>query len=264
VGTRSNGLVAALVWLSGCGTVSTDIPDAPPDAPALGTEANPADSCTQVMVVVGPDSGVYWLRHPDGVSPPLEVYCEQELNQGGWVMLVNSVLTDGLTTGFWRLTYAQRHDRLGIAAADQNYYDGRLYHIGTDYMDVIVDLEGTAAIAALVTAAGVDPETMAFIEPNLVAGNADVYASHFAGGWASQDADYDHYVDNCAVFYERVAQHYSNCWAYNLGADADVPYLDDGVGPHVGGGVLSALGLAPEPAGGGYSRVNRIIRFTRW
>ena len=268
------GAVLLGLGAAACGAVSDTPVDAGPVAidapvgdrpPGLGSERNPADSCEQLRVLAGPISGVFWVKHPDGVSPPLEVYCEQQLNQGGWAMVYNSVLTEpGVTTAFWRISYVERLRKLGTAAADQNYYDGRLYSIGVDYMDVIVDLEGTSAIAALVHADGVNQETMAFENPRLTAGNPEVFRNHFASGWSSLDADHDPYGSNCAAMYDNVTQHYGGCWVYNLGADADTPTLDGGVGPHVHGPVLTALGLAQQPSGGGYSRVRRIARFTRW
>ena len=105
---------------------------------------------------------------------------------------------------------------------------------------------------------------MAFEGPTLVAGNEGIFTQHFNGGWSSHDHDDDPYVENCSTLYNSIAQHYNGCWSYNLGSDADDPKLDAGVGPHVNNGTLTALGLAVQPWGGAYSRVQRIARFTRW
>jgi hypothetical protein len=232
----------------------------------LGSETNPAADCAALQAA-GEPSGVAWVRHPDGVSPAFEVYCEQELGGGGWAMLYNSVLReDGTTTAFWQFEYAARLGRMGTAAPDANYYHGALYLIGTEYFDLFTDLAGTTAVAAQVSATGFDQASMAFIAPSKVSGSDGVFVNQFASGWSSRDHDADTYVENCATRFGDVAQHYSACWSYNLGADADgePPFLDGGVGPHVNNGILAELGLAAQPDGGSYSRVGRIARFARW
>jgi hypothetical protein len=197
------------------------------------------------------------------------VYCEQQINGGGWAMLENSVRrADGTTTAFWQFKYADRLKQLGTPAPDQNYYDGSLYLLGTQYMDVIVDLQNKLVVAATMTATGFNSTTMAFVGPAITGGNNDIYNGQFASGWASQDQNFNTAAtDNCAVLYSNVAQHYSKCWAYNLGSDAP-PGLDGGVGPHVLNKVLTALTLSLQPGGdtgdGTGSQVNRIARFTRW
>jgi hypothetical protein len=232
----------------------------------LGSEARPAADCSELQGA-GVPSGVGWVRHPDGVSPAFEVYCEQELNGGGWAMLYNSVFReDGSTTAFWQFDYAARLGRMGGAAPDDNYYHGALYLVGRDYFDVFTDLAGTTAVAAEVSAEGFDQASMAFIAPSKLAGSDGVFTNQFASGWSSRDHDADTYTENCATRFGNVAQHYSSCWSYNLGADADgePPFLDGGVGPHVNNGILTELGLAAQPDGGSYSRIQRIARFTRW
>jgi hypothetical protein len=117
------------------------------------------------------------------------------------------------------------------------------------------------------TAKGIDTVTMRFTSPewDRISGLERVYERHFAAGWSSQDHDGDDNPDgNCARTYAGVTQHYKACWYYNLGADADPPDDDGGVGPHVEKLVLSDMHLAPQPNGGGYSQVNRIARFARW
>ncbi|HWO21076.1 MAG TPA: hypothetical protein VNO30_20050 [Kofleriaceae bacterium] len=106
---------------------------------------------------------------------------------------------------------------------------------------------------------------MAFIAPVRVSGSLGVFREQFAAGWSSPDFDGDpHVAYNCASYYSNVTQHYSNCWAYNLGSDADAPFLDGGVGPHVSNSILVELGLSLPPGNGNYSRVNRITRYVRW
>jgi hypothetical protein len=245
-------------------TPSTDGPEVDGPPPALGTKENPARTCAELRAA-GLPSAVYWVRVTD-TSSPFEVYCEQQLNGGGWAMLENSVRRDdGTTTAFWQFKYADRLNQLGTLAPDQNYYNGALYLIGTEYMDVFVDLQDKTAIAAVMTASGINSDTMRFTTPKRISGNVSVYNSQFATGWSAQDFDGDLYApSNCAVDYIKVTQHYSTCWAYNLGADVDPPRLDGGVGPHVFNTVLTSLALALQPAGGKYSQVKRIARFTRW
>jgi len=234
---------------------------------ALGTQQNPARTCAELSVA-GMPSAAYWLRGVAG--PAFQVYCEQTLNGGGWAMLENSVRRDdGMTATFWQFGYDDRLKQRGTPAADQNYYDGSLYLLGTQYMDVVTDLEDTTRLAALMTATGINATTMKLNEPRWLGGDVDIYNAQFAGGWSAKDHDEDLLSgDNCAIVYGNVAQHYNACWVYNLGADADVDAngsrLDGGVGPHVGNTALTALGLALQPDGGAYSQVKRIARFTRW
>lgn len=263
-------LAAALAI--GCGNVGHDKPgddaavaDGPPSGGALGSRDNPARTCGELREA-GLASGAYWVRDPRGQSPPFQVYCEQDLNGGGWAMVENSVRRDdGTTTTFWQFSYADRLTERGSLAADQNYYNGSLYLLGTEYMDVFVDLAGKAVGAAVMTATGFNPTTMRFMNPALSVGLTTVFQNQFASGWASVDRDDDVYAEgNCATTYANVAQHYSACWTYNLGADADADRFDGGVGPHVHIDALAQLGLMAQPEGGAYSQVRRIARFTRW
>jgi hypothetical protein len=263
---------------AGCGNVASsgqsdatliDSPalDGPP--PALGTMANPAHTCAELRVA-GMPSAAYWVRDPAGSAPAFEVYCEQEINGGGWALVENSVRRDdGTTAAFWQFKYADRLKRFGTLAADQNYYNGALYLIGTEYMDVFVDLQAHMAVAAVMTTTGFDPASMTFASPTLTVGNMQVFNGQFAAGWSSQDFDNDVApTGNCAILYSNISQHYSNCWSYSLGSDADRAAddstLDGGVGPHVNNTVLTALSLSVQPDGGNYSQVQRIARFTRW
>ncbi|HEX3763374.1 MAG TPA: fibrinogen-like YCDxxxxGGGW domain-containing protein [Kofleriaceae bacterium] len=239
--------------------------DGPPsDAPG-GSQDNPAKTCTELRMA-GMPSGVYWLRDPATPTSAFQAYCEQQLNGGGWTLLENSVRhADGTTAAFWQFKYADRLKQLGTLAVDQNYYNGALYLAGKEYMDVFVDLQGKAAVAAVMTATGFNPATMAFTGPALTVGNMDVFTSQFASGWSSQDFDGDpDAANNCATLYNNIAQHYKNCFAYSLGSDAGSPAPDGFGGPHVSSALLSTLMLTPETSGGQYSQVNRIARFTRW
>jgi hypothetical protein len=239
--------------------------DGPPTDALPGSKDNPSRTCAELRLA-GMASGLYWLRDPAGQGPAFQVYCEQQINGGGWVLLENSMRrADGTTAAFWQFTYADRLKQLGTLAADQNYYDGALYLIGKEFMDVFVDLQGKAAVAAVMTATGFNATTMQFTAPSLTVGNVQVFNGQFASGWSAVGFDGDAApTANCALLYSNIAQHYNNCWAYSLGSDADAPTLDGGVGPHVHNAVLTALGLSLQTNGGTYSQVNRIARFTRW
>lgn len=230
-----------------------------------GTADAPALSCSQLRDALGPISGVYWLRD-DPSQPAFQAYCEQVTEGGGWAVLYNSVLRlDGTTTAFWNISYADRFATIGAPSTSDNYYAGSMYQRGTSLLDVITDLDGKDAVAARVDSQGLVPQTMAFISPVLVSGSPRVFQEHFAAGWSSPDFDGDQHAPfNCATFYSNVTQHYSNCWYYNLGSDADSPLLDGGVGPHVNNSILVELALSQQPAAGAYSRVNRITRYVRW
>ncbi|HUS64616.1 MAG TPA: fibrinogen-like YCDxxxxGGGW domain-containing protein [Kofleriaceae bacterium] len=237
-------------------------PDDDADPDALGSVNNPAQSCVELRDA-GAGSGAYWVLHPDMEGAALKLYCEQERGGGGWVLLYSSVLTEGETTAFFQIAYADRFEVKGEPDPAANYYNGALYAFGTEYMDVIRDLADTTVVAARVDVEGFDEGTMAFVTPTLVAGNSSIFNSQFGAGWASADHDGDTNADNCSSIYCGIAQHYSSCWSYNLGCDA--PATEDaGLGPHVNDTVMTAMGLALQPASNGYSRVKRIARFTRW
>src|ERR1041384_2619013 len=115
--------------------------DGPPVDGMPGTMANPAKTCGELRSAGFP-SGVYWLSPPSGVGSPFQIYCEQTINGGGWVMVENSVLkTNGSTLPFWQFKYADRLKRFGTPAVNENFYDGSLYVYGRENMDIIVDLQ---------------------------------------------------------------------------------------------------------------------------
>jgi hypothetical protein len=244
--------------------IDAPVIDAPVIDACIIDAAIDARSCAELRDA-GMPSGVYWVR-PTDTSERFQAYCEQGLEGGGWAMLENSVRReDGTTTAFWQFGYADRLSERGTLAPDQNYYNGALYRIGGEYMDMFTDLQNKTAVAAVMSATGIDPVTMRFIAPTRISGDPRVYEFHFAAGWSAQDFDGDSSpTSNCAADYNNVAQHYRGCWFYNLGADVQSPRLDGGVGPHVFNEVLTPLGLAIQPNGGGVSQVNRIARFTRW
>ncbi len=205
-------------------------------------------------------SGTYWIR-PAGGSPRT-AYCDMETNGGGWTLVYNSILGIN-TTDFWNIPHWERLNRRGRPSLESLFYDGGLYPYGTTYMDVIEDIRGKSVVALVAQANGIDSYSMRFISPRYVSGEPRIYGAHFASGWSSPDFDGD--TDggaNCATYYGNVTQHYSGCWNYNLGADAEAPIEDGRVGPHLHSSTATSMGLSTD--GSYYTRVRRISRFVKW
>jgi hypothetical protein len=213
-------------------------------------------SCADVPKNTPP--GLVQLK-PDAFTPVLGAYCAN-----GWALVYSSVGDPaGKTTEFWDIRYADRLTRKGTADPNQNYYDGAIYKVATEYRDEMVDLKDSTFELLYATATSIDLNTMRFNNPKFVRGNADVFAGQFASGWASRDYDGDTYPpQSCALEYVGVTQHYSSCWSYNLGADAEQPYLDGGWGPHVASPVIVSVGAFGD--GTVYSRVKRLTRWAAW
>lgn len=251
-----------------------------PNRPRGLSPLNPASSCSDALASGIERSGVVWVLPPlpdrvddplPGFGEPREVYCDQVTLGGGWALIYNSVIGVD-TTLFWRIPYAERLGRFGRPSLDSNFYDGLLYLAGhgdeqaNEYIDVVEDLRGQAAVAAHGEAHGFLDGLMAFERPAFLEGVERWFIVHFAGGWSSAGRDLDlEDGANCAERYEGVTQHYRDCWVMNLGADARPEIIDGYVGPHVNSGLLSEdLGLAVEEGGGNHSRVRRISRLVRW
>lgn len=223
------------------------------------TRASALTSCKALLTAGATKSGLYWIK--PGTDPML-VYCEQELEGGGWTMVHNSVGSN-TTMGFWRIPYAERFLSRGGPDLATNHYNGAIYQYGREYLDVFADLRGKEVVAMRATTTGINTTTMVFQSPVLVSGNNAHYAEQFAAGWSSFDYDGDTLSGNCAVNYNAVTQHYGNCWSTNLGSDAETSggdLTDRSWGPHSAS--ATALGLASD--GSAYTGLQRITRFARW
>jgi hypothetical protein len=216
-------------------------------------------------------SGTYWIQ--PGTPTPIRAYCEQTLHGGGWTMLLNSVgRLNGPTRAFWQIPYVDRFTRKGLASLTTNFYHPDLYRQGGVFLDVAADIAGTRGELFRAAAFGIDTATMQMRQPSLLSasnpgGNSSFYNEQFAAGWSSIDADYDTLVgSNCGSIYG-ATQHYSNCWTYNLGVDADIgvagptQYHDSDWGPHMSRTHAQSVGLSVTADD--YPRVGRITRFVR-
>jgi hypothetical protein len=240
------------------GTVTTSRPVLSPGSAAESALA----TCDQLYEVGVRTSGLYFIN-PTG-SAARQVYCHMVTSTtegGGWTLVYNSTLGVNVTQ-FWNIPYAERLDQRGIPGLATNYYDGDIYKYGRRYMDVIEDLRGKAVIALVTTTTGISTASMVFASPVKVSGEDGIFSNHFGGGWSSTDFDGDTHSGNCSSVYYGVTQHYGNCWAYNLGADADAAAEDGYVGPHLAHTLAGALGLFSD--GSSYTRVRRISRFAKW
>lgn len=210
-------------------------------------------------------SGVYALD-PDGPGPQeqSEVYCGEPVDGDRWALVYNSVGTaDGATLPFWKILYADRLATKGTPSLGDNLYQPSLYIAGREYRDEIEDIAGTVAEVMRATAEGIDTEDMHLLTPIRVAGVEQLFSWQFGTGWSSPDFDADTKDDgNCAGAYAGVTQHYGHCFVYNLGADDDDPIEDEGWGPHISTPDATSYGLSDD--GSGYTRVQRISRWTRW
>jgi len=186
---------------------------------------------------------------------------EQDMLYKGMIVynsVTNEAQGEANTVVFWQISYHDRFKVKGVPDLRFNYYNPTLYQKGAaTYIDVVEDLEGKVAIMMKATAEGIDPKTMKMINPKFLEGDKGVFVSQFASGWASYDYDGDTFDTNCAKVFAKITQHYSNCWHYNLGSDADLPNPD--WGPHLRSQKAHSLNLKTD--GSKFTRVRRITRY---
>lgn len=167
------------------------------------------------------------------------------------------------TRNFWKINYTDRLTEKGDPSLSENYYNPAAYSSPSNaiFVDEIEDLNGEIAVVMVAKAAGFDQSTMKFADPDRLFGHQKIYERQFASGWSSVDGtDNDTYSSgNCATTFG-TTQHYSSCWNYNLGSDADRPFADNDWGPHVNSITLGEFNLSFQ-SGHKYSRVKRITRY---
>ena len=140
-----------------------------------GSPSTAGASCQALLDAGVTLSGVYWVINPNPADlfqsgSPMRIYCDQDVNGGGWALVYNSVLGTA-TTDFWNIPYAQRLGRRGRPSLDSNYYDGSIYQTAAvTYMDVIEELQGKAVIAFVARAAAINNVNMKFDSPVLLSG----------------------------------------------------------------------------------------------
>ena len=73
-----------------------------------GSKDNPAKTCKDIKEVYAElKSGTYWLDSDgaEGVAPPYEVWCEMELQSGGWTLAMHVHPADGSVVSFTNTTF---------------------------------------------------------------------------------------------------------------------------------------------------------------
>jgi hypothetical protein len=207
----------------------------------------------------GAPTGVYRLQ-PAG-RMPFETVCNTEMPGGPWALVYRSKGAERMQPlEFWKILYSARFQRKGLPLEDF-FYEPNIYAVGTTYRDVIVDVAGKSAVAFEASAASMNPVTMHFVSPLLRGGDRRIFESQFAAGWSSLDHDDDPKPSNCAFEYGGVTQHYSQCWAYNLGVDEVLTDLK--WGPHMQRQILLELGLT-APGMAAYPRIGEVTRWAKW
>jgi len=212
---------------------------------------------TQQGIIDQQEATILLLKHnmlDDGIFPKAMIVYNSVANEAG-----ENAIGDANTLTFWQISYKDRLKIKGIVPDLRfNYYNPTLYQKGT-YIDVVEDLDGKVAILMKATAEGIDPKTMKMINPKFLEGDTGVFNHQFASGWSSSDHDGDTWGNNCATVFGKVTQHYSACWNYSLGSDADSPYEDKHWGPHVY--KVTAQSWKLKTDGSNYTRVRRITRY---
>jgi hypothetical protein len=271
--TTGGGAGAGGVAGSGGSTTTSTTTTTGPTTPVSCTDAKTQGTKTSGKVMIDPDG--------NGPNASFPVYCDMDFEKEfGWALLWNSVGdAQGTTTDFWNISFTDRLKEKGTLDPKSNYYNGSLYRLGLYFRDEVEDSTGKVfllAEAQVAAVEGFDETTMKFSSPKPIAGNMTFYQKHFTGYWSSFDHDGAMNPDpkqNCAIFdvndlAHGVSQHYNGCWVYNLGAGLDLPYKDNGWGPHILNAAISAadpdLGKIALEMGKASSRVNRISRFVRW
>jgi hypothetical protein len=176
---------------------------------------------------------------------------------------------------FFRISYSERLTDKGDCNSG-NCYKPSAYEIAPGkkllVTDTVMGGDGVERVVFSAKIGGLDKNNMKILDPEFMFGNRSVYDSQLAAGWASYDADFDtHGSANCAQYYGQITQHYSACWNYSLGADADggsisnfvSPNQAENWGPHFYTGTLPSGSVAERADGSSYVRVRMITRYVK-
>jgi hypothetical protein len=246
------------------GTPDAELPDSGlSDVNAVAETGTPKElrNCSEATT-----TGVYTLTPAPGEA--ILTTCNVDFSDGPWALVYRSTGAAGSSpVTFWNIPYAARLRVKGLPA-EPHFYQPLTYLYGKQYMDRTTDVKMKSATMATVSVAGFDPTMMRFVNAVRTSGNADVFATHFAG-WSSSDRDGDGYdLGNCATRYAPVTQHYGACFVYNLATNdglANTPASSTTWGPYVSRSLLTAVGLTADAQDAGpFSTVSEITRWAKW
>jgi hypothetical protein len=175
---------------------------------------------------------------------------------------------------FFRIPYSERLNDKGDCAAG-NCYKPSAYDLAPGKKLIVTDTvmggDGVERVIFTAKIGGIDKFNMKILDPEFTSGIRAVYDAQLAAGWASFDADHDTWSNNCAQYYGEITQHYSACWVYNIGTDADAGAVNSMVsldqesnwGPHVHTSGLPSGSKADRNDNSSYVRVRMITRYVK-
>jgi len=175
---------------------------------------------------------------------------------------------------FFRISYSERLTDKGDCHSG-NCYKPSVYTSAPGkkllVTDTVMGGDGVERVIFSAKIGGLDKVNMKILDPEFISGNRSVYDNQLAAGWASYDSDYDTWNQNCAQYYGQITQHYSACWYYNLGTDADdgsVSVLaskdqEENWGPHMHVGYMPSGTIADRNDASSYVRVRMISRYVK-
>ncbi|XP_064789688.1 angiopoietin-related protein 1-like [Oncorhynchus masou masou] len=175
----------------------------------------PFRDCLQAQEAGHGTSGMYLLK-PDEAERPMQVWCEQGLDNGGWTVIQSR--RDG-SVNFFRNWDAYKN---GFGNIDGEYWLGLLgiYNLGkqSDYR-LLVELEDWMGkkVYAEYSSFHLEPESEGYrLRLGTYQGNAgDSLSSHNGKQFTTLDQDKDAFSGNCAHFHKG-GWWYNSCGQANL------------------------------------------------